>query len=281
MHEIRSLIAQGGQREIVVKKDGRADQRKAGGLSGIPITREESRKTNQRREDRHLNAIDRAVIRFRRKNIEVAVMNASSYGVMIDADIEPRIGERMTIRFEDCNPTDCHVRWVKGSRIGLEFASQTVLIAPADLHDLLISGRRVGEVAPKVELKPERAPRHNLLWKAVLHFGIESMVVRLRNISTRGAMIDSAEDLLVGTEVVLEFAGARGHAAAGKVRWCKCKQVGMSFDAPFDMRILAEAEPSDDVVSVVPRYVMPDYLTMEDEDSPWAARTYGLRPEDL
>ena len=282
MHEMRLQLLQGGHRDIVVRKAERADQRKASGLSDIPIVRQECRKTNQRREDRHLNLADRALVTFRRRNIEVSVINASSYGVMIEADIEPRVGERLRIRIEECNRTECFVRWLKGNRIGLEFADRTVLIVPPEVHEeLLVSGRRLGEFSPRYELKPDRPQRQCLLWKGVLHFGIESMIVRLRNISVEGAMLDCAEDLLPGTQVVLELAGAAGHAASGTVRWCRSAQIGISFDQPFDMRVLAEATPTDIVEPIVPRYVKPDYLTQEDENSPWAARTYGLRPEDL
>ncbi|HEV2818233.1 MAG TPA: PilZ domain-containing protein [Allosphingosinicella sp.] len=281
MHEIRSLMENGGKREIVVKK-GRGDAPKTCGLTGIAVRREEARKTNQRREDRHMNLADRAVITFRRKRLEVGVVNVSPHGVMIDSDIEPRVGERIDIRFEDCNRTLCCVRWVKGRQIGLEFASETVLIAPRHVRELIVSGRREGEQPPKLQMKPERAPRHALILRGVLHCGIESFDVRLRNISADGAMLDCSEDLLVGSPVVIELAGGGAVAVQGHVRWCRSGQIGLLFDQPFDMCLLADPTPVKPPPSAIPRYVKPDYLaTEESPDSPWAARTYGLRPEDL
>ena len=281
MNEFRSMVFKGESREIVVKKNDGRPRQKPNALSDIAVVRQETRKTNQRREDRLLNVVDRAVITFRRKHIEVDVINASSFGVMIKADIEPKVGERIHIQFQDCNRTECNVRWVKGRRIGLEFANKTVLIAPPEVQEYLISGRRGGETPPRLELKPERPQRHNLLWSGVLHIGIESMIVKLRNISSAGAMLDCAEDIPVGTTVVLEFGGSVGEAVSGKVKWCRWAQAGIGFDEPFDLRVLADARPPDPTEVVVPRYVKPDYLAMEDENSPWAARTYGLRPEDL
>jgi hypothetical protein len=279
---MRSLMQNGGHRELVVKKGDGPAARKTAGLAGIPILREEARRTNQRREDRHLNLVDGAVITFRRKRIEVEVINISSHGVMIDSDIEPRLGERVEIRFEDCNRTMCTVRWIKGRQIGLEFAAETVLIAPPDVRDYIVSGRRAGEKPPKLEIKPDRAPRQSLIWKGILHFGIESPPVRLRNISQEGAMLDCAEDVLAGTPVVLELDGAGANAVQGKVRWCRSGQIGVHFDEPFDMRILAGVAPSREPVATAARYVKPDYLGSEgDDESPWAARTYGLRPSDL
>jgi hypothetical protein len=283
MHEMRSLMQNGGHRELVVKKGhGSGAQAKTAGLTGIAIVREEARCTNQRREDRHMNLVDGAAIIFRRKRIEVEVINISSHGVMIESDIEPRLGERVEIRFEDCNRTMCSVRWVKGRQIGLEFAAETVLIAPPDVREYIVSGRRAGEKPPKLEIKPDRAPRQSLIWKAILHFGIESLPVRLRNISREGAMLDCGEDVLAGTPVVLQLDGAGANAVQGKVRWCRSGQTGVHFDEPFDMRILAGVAPSREPAVTSARYVKPDYLGSEgDEESPWAARTYGLRASDL
>ena len=283
MHEIRSLMENGGKREIVARKGpGRAGQPKGAGLTGIAIHREESRRTNQRREDRHLNLADRAVITLRRKRIEVDVLNVSQHGVMIEADIEPRVGERIQIRFEDCNQTQCSVRWIKGRQIGLEFVAGTVLIAPAQIRELIISGRRAGEHPPKLEIKPERPQRHSLILKGVLHCGIESVEVRLRNISASGAMLDCDDDLLAGTAIVLELAGGGAVAIQGRVRWCRSGQIGLLFDEAFDMRLLADGSPVKAPAPALRHYVKPDYLVSEgDPDSPWAARTYGLRPEDL
>jgi hypothetical protein len=283
MHEIRSLMQGGGNREIVVRKGGeRAAPRPTAGLAGIAVRREESRTTNQRREDRHMNLADKAVITFRRKKIAVEVVNVSSHGVMIDSDIEPRVGERVQISIEDCNQTRCAVRWIKGRHIGLEFAEETVLIAPADVQKLIVSGRRAGEQAEKIAMKPARALRHALILRGVLHCGIESHEVRLRNISANGAMLECGEDLLAGAPVVLELAGGGAVAAQARVRWCRSGQIGLLFEAPFDMCLLADSTPVKPPSSGVKHYVKPDYLGSDgDPDSPWAARTYGLRPDDL
>jgi hypothetical protein len=281
MHEIRSLMENGGHREVTFKKDPEVPQAKTAGLARIAIARQESRKTNQRREDRHLNLADRAVITFRRKRIEVSVVNVSPHGVMIDSDIEPRVGERIEIRFEDCNRTLCCVRWMRGRHIGLEFASETVLIASPQVRELIVCGRRAGEEPPKLEIRAERPPRQKLVWKAVLYHGVEANEVYLRNISANGAMLDCSDDLLAGTAVVLEVTGT-GANPEGRVRWCRSGQIGVLFDQPFDMRVLAEAKAPSQPKDQIRRYVRPDYLASEGSpDSPWSARTVGLRPEDL
>jgi hypothetical protein len=284
MHELRKLIENGGEHsDIVVRKTSpNSAHRKAGGLGAIAIPRQECRRTNQRRDGRHASLINEAVITFRRKRHIVPVVNVSSHGVMIRSDIEPRLGERMDIQFEECNRTTCYVRWMKSGQIGIEFASETVLIMPPPAANLAPGGRRAGEQPPRVEVKRERPDRHSLLLRGALHVGIESVEVRLRNISAAGAMLDCAEDFLVGTPVVLELAGGGALAVAGCIRWCLSGQIGVLFDAPFDMQLLAEGGTAKHARTSLPNYVKPDYLTSEGEDdSPWAARTYGLRPQDL
>src|SRR5689334_1360227 len=136
MHEIRTQVEKGVKRELFARKAA-AERKRPAGLAAIPIVRQESRRHNQRREDRHLNLVERATVLFRRKRFEVDVVNVSAHGVMIEADLEPRVGERMEIRFEDCNRTLCYVRWVRGRQIGIEFTAETVLIAPADIRELI------------------------------------------------------------------------------------------------------------------------------------------------
>ncbi len=277
MHEIRSQIETGAKPELVVRKE-RGEPRRSAGLAAIPIVRQEARRHNQRREDRHVNLANKADIVFRRKRYEVEVVNVSSHGVMIEADIEPRVGERIEIRFEDCNRTLCYVRWVKGRKIGLEFTAETVLIAPADVRELIVSGRRAGEQPPKLEIRAERPHRQKLMLRGMLHCGLGSLEVKLRNVSAAGAMVDCDEDLLVGSPVVIELAGGGAVAVEARVRWCQSGQIGLVFDRPFDMRLLAEPPK----VSAIAHYVKPDYLASDgQEDSPWSARTIGLRPEDL
>lgn len=280
MHEVRKLIENGPQCEdIVVKKAHRAEH-KVAGLTAIAIPRQEARRTNQRRDGRHSNLVNEAVITFRRKRLHVPVINVSSHGVMIRSDIQPRVGERLDIQFSDCNRTICYVRWLKGGQIGIEFAAQTILIAPPDAGDLVPGGRRQGEQPPRIELKADRPDRHKMMLKGFLHVGIESFEVRLRNISAKGAMLDCAEDFLIGTPVVLELSGGGALAVQGGIRWCQAGQLGVLFDQPFDMQLLADGGGAKECE--MPRYVKPDYLTSEgSDDSPWAARTYGLRPEDL
>lgn len=94
---------------------------------GDLIPRMQRRIIDQRCEARHSGLIDRAIIVFRDQDVIVPVINISSRGTMVEADITPRIGETMVVRFDDCSPILAFVRWVKDGRIGLNFGHEIVL----------------------------------------------------------------------------------------------------------------------------------------------------------
>ncbi|HZF95288.1 MAG TPA: PilZ domain-containing protein [Allosphingosinicella sp.] len=246
-------------------------------LTALAIVRTETRTSNQRGEDRHLNLAERAEVRFRKRSYDVAVVNVSRHGAMIEAPIEPRIGERMQIRFEGLNRTDCTVRWIRGGRMGLEFAQETVVIAPAAVKELIVAGRREGERPALAHDRHQREPRQSLLWKAVLHWDHGTFKVRIRNISAEGAMLEGAGELPPESGIVLDLGD--GGTVSGHVRWARSGQFGVRFDTRFDMRrLVRQAEPQE----AVPAMMKPAYLESElQADSPWAAAWDRFTPGDL
>ena len=276
MHELRSMVASGGGRPSLLAK--RAPRRKAEddgpSLSGLTIPRTEARSSNQRREDRHPGIVERAELTFRRRKYDVAVINVSRNGAQVEAALDPRIGERLEIRFEGCNRTLCFVRWVRGDRVGIEFARETMVLAPTQKAPS-VAGRRDGEQPPE-PAKASRAARQSLLWKAVLHWDHGTAQVRVRNISAEGAMLESKSELTPGTAMVLDLGD--GGTPMGTVRWSRGGHVGIRFDAPFDLARLARQPAAPEA----PELVKPQYLESELEpDSPWAAAWDKFTPEDI
>lgn len=276
MNEVRAIVAGGARGPLLAARSG-PKRREADepSLAGTMIPRSETRTSNQRREDRHLNVVDRAELRFRGRRLDVAVVNVSRHGAMIEAStIEPRIGERMQMRFEGSKPTDCIVRWLRNGRVGLEFSQETAIQPTAAVKEPVVSGRRAGE---RQAAKSERPPRQSLLWKAVLHWDHGTSPVRLRNISAAGAMLEGPEELAQGTGVVLDL--GEGGIAPGTVRWSRSGQLGIRFDTRFDLRALARPEQP---AGTSPALLKPRYLESElHPDSPWAAAWDRLDPEDL
>lgn len=121
MHDLRTAILKGDVASAparVAREKGR--RRGEQSLVDIPIPREERRKTDQRREDRFPDVVDRATLVFRRKKLLVRVVNVSGSGVMIESDISPRIGESVGLEFENFDRLEAVVRWIRRGRIGLD-----------------------------------------------------------------------------------------------------------------------------------------------------------------
>jgi hypothetical protein len=234
----------------VAAKKKKAGDASRGSLTAIAVKREESRLTNQRREERHRDIFEDATILFRRRKIAVPVINASSGGVMIEAEIEPRIGEKMQIQFAECNRTPCVVRWVRGNRIGLEFNQETTIIGAAGIQDFIIRKLRGdAEAPPEPEsgTKADRSTRHTLIWIGTVHFEHQSMPVRLRNISVDGAMLETEHPFRVGAEVLLDLEEAG--TAFARVRWAKGGQIGVKFDQKFNLKNLMDCKSSTTTVA--------------------------------
>jgi hypothetical protein len=130
MHELRSAVLSGEKpRETPVVSREKCRRRvpdSAGSLIGIEIPREEQRQTNQRREDRFLGIVDRATLVFRRKKSLVRVVNVSPSGLMIDSNITPNIGEKLTVVFDGHEELKGVVRWVRQGRIGLDVGDGSI-----------------------------------------------------------------------------------------------------------------------------------------------------------
>jgi hypothetical protein len=288
MGEVRATVGNGERQPVATRSAKQKQGTAEASHGGRAIPRTEARTCNQRREERYLHVSEDAQVKFRNRNHKVRVSNVSNNGAMIEADFAPRIGERIQISFEGCIGTDCVVRWVRNRSIGLEFFHETVIVAPAKVRDLVISGRRAGEAgapapapAPAADNDPERVdrePRQSLLWGAMLHWARGSQGVRLRNISTEGAMLEGSEDLADDTGVVLDL--GEGGAVSGRVRWSRAGQIGVRFDERYDLHKLARTGSSAPVPS--PEMLKPDYLGNElDPASPWAGRWQTFDPKDL
>ncbi len=261
------------------KQNGRVSL--TGSLTRVAIPRGETRTTNQRAEDRHRGIVGETLLWFRRRKHVVPVVNVSSRGAMIEADIDPRIGESLDILFTDENKTRCAVRWIREGRIGIEFLNEMILWENAEQGPVF---RYEGQAKAKATPQPEahnftdREVRQRLLRSGTLYWSGISIPVRLRNISAGGARIESERELCSGAEVELDLGEAGFHVA--EVRWSNDGQIGLRFAGDFDLDTLAPASvqshgPSPDVLK-------PAYLETElRPDSPWAARFERLSMTDL
>jgi diguanylate cyclase (GGDEF)-like protein len=82
-----------------------------------------------------------------------------------------------------------------------------------------------------------RPPRQGLLKVASLQWNGMNIGVRVRNISTGGALLEGDRVLPPGSQVQLDLPGCGSLGA--EVRWAESKRMGIQFEQEFDLRRLA------------------------------------------
>lgn len=245
---------------------------KAHALDTVAVSRESRQRANSRGEDRHRLAKERARVTHDGRDHEVELVNLSGGGAMIGATFVPRLWDRVELHLGNHGTIECAVCWIRDGRVGLEFAQETRLDWPSDQVATVL--RHVIErTFPQIAF-PERevaesetaqqherftdenraAARHPLIWNAKLHHNYQSSDVRIRNISGSGAMIETSDQVVVGSEPLLELSDAVSLSAT--VEWAVGDQVGLRFHTEFNLDLLARTRPTVAPVEWTP----PSYL---------------------
>lgn len=281
-NSFRADVLSIGQRPspLVSEKTPKVDPR-AAGLDAVGLPRSETRRGNHRDEDRHRLSGHTAQLRYRGKKHVVELINVSGGGAMIRADFTPRLWDLVELHLGEGAAIECAVRWLREDRVGLEFAHETRIECDPEQRDALLleiirrSFPDLAEPAAKAEAPAPAAAqsggaehrdaiRHPLIWRGVIHSAHDSQPVRLRNISSGGALVHVVSPCEPGAEVVLDLAGAGRQAAS--VTWVQGDQVGLRFDQPFDLESLVETRPE----IMAQEWVRPSYLDPSSEsDSAW------------
>jgi len=250
---------------------------KADTLDSIPVERDETRRGNTRTDDRHRLPDEQVEVRYAGTTTAVKLINLSGGGAMVSGDFQPKLWDRVELHLGEDGVIDCAVRWLKGDRVGLEFAHETRLDCSvgeqaALLRDVIarsfpdVEFEVIEGLAEQNDVAEEarRERRHPLIWSGIVHHDYQSNPVRLRNISTTGALLECQTPLRVGAEPLLDL-GEAGQVFA-TVAWAVGDQAGLKFQKPFELSQLAKAKP--DLAPV--RWDRPAYLQPGPAaDSPW------------
>jgi hypothetical protein len=291
MNSIREQIFGGERAErrslLGAKRKKGADA--SSGLTSVAIPREETRTSDSREGDRHRLNGEQVTVKHGRKNHNVELVNLSGGGAMVAGELTPNLWDRVELKLRDGASLECVVRWIKGGRVGLEFAHETHIDCdPTERAELLrrVIARSFPETSVEVsapaapEPKPEPAAeapkaeegrgdfRHPLIWSGQIHYDFDSTPVRLRNISKNGALIECATPLPVGAEPLLDL-GDAGSVFA-RVSWAVGDQVGLEFQTEFDLSDLVKSRP--DLVPVnwqAPNYLKGPSATAAPKEDPW------------
>ena len=272
------------------------------GLGSVPVARDAVRNVNHRDDDRHRLQAEEASLKVGRKAHQVELINLSGGGAMIRTSVSLDMWQKVHLGLGDCAAVECAVRWIKGDRVGLEFAHETQIggddaARAAMLLDVL--KRSFPESAVPARAKSVEAParaaapvegatgaqrrvelRHPLIWWGEIHYSHNSSRVRLRNISESGALVDSDVAYAPDAEVLLDLGGAGQHFAV--VTWSRGDQVGLKFVNRFDIALLAKVKPE----VATHQWARPAYLktgreTAEDVAGGWNSAGLDVLREDL
>lgn len=257
-------------------------------FSDLTIPRDSARQSHHRDEDRHRLASEQVAIAHDGAVQRVSLINLSGGGAMIEGATGLRLWDRVELHLGDCGPVEAAVRWIKSDRIGLEFAHETRIetgteelatmlqaVLDRSFADVVLAASQAVEPADAGDPEPvkaareehERELRHPLIWSGTIHFNHDSTPVRLRNISSGGALIEGGATCPVGAELLLDLGG--GGTIFATVHWARGDTVGLKFHTAFDLAQLAAARP--EITSA--RWVAPDYLrTDRSAMSPWASQ---------
>lgn len=279
MHDIRSSFVpgEGVRKALVANKKKRDEGERGGSLKAIPIARTQSRVSDHRREDRNYEFGEEAVVTHRRRKHPAKLINVSRSGAMVTADLDARIGSAVELKVDDCNRIRGIVRWIREDRFGIEFDEQTDIVTSGRNRAAIVAAHSAPAGEKQRSMMP-RSARHGLVWSGTLYWTFEAFNVRIRNISSGGALLDCERPLPEGAPIRLNLSDAG--TIAGEVRWSQGGQVGLKFDLPFDVRLLVDAQPVKQ--ERADRMVKPAYLQTDGQaDSPWAGRWDKVRPEDF
>lgn len=285
----------GGAAEQPILQAKKPKGAKADTLHSVSVPREVRRANNGRGEDRHRLSNERARIIHNGNPIEVELVNLSGGGAMVAGDFEPMLWDHVDLHLGNHGTIECVVRWIREGRIGLEFAHETRLDGPSDQIAIVL--RHVIErTFPhiKFEQKQTKTPkseprdpnpddnrggrRHPLIWTGTLYHDYQTSKIRVRNISSTGAMIESETPVRAGAQPLLELSETVSLSAT--VEWSVGDQAGLRFHEPFDLSMLAEGKPT----VVEERWTPPAYLDVvkaQLEEDHWDRLTLNELRQEL
>lgn len=286
MNSIRSQIFGGEQlerRSLIGSKRPRGA--KADALQSVAIAREEKRTNDTRNADRHRLVDETVRLGHGGRTLDAELINLSGGGAMVRADFAPKLWDRVDLHLGENGTVECAVRWLRDDRVGLEFAHETRIdcspternavlnaVLARNFPDLVIKGSASPQ-ADRDDSGDESAhrrtdPRHPLIWSGLIHYNHDSTPVRLRNISTKGALIDCETSLPVGAALLLDLGDEL--TIFGKVAWSVGDQAGLIFDQLLDLKQLARSKP--DVAPTAwkpPAYLRDESTTGSAWDDKW------------
>jgi diguanylate cyclase (GGDEF)-like protein len=99
-----------------------------------------------------------------------------------------------------------------------------------------------------------REPRQRLMRRAVTCIEDQTVEIRLRNISSMGALAECSVPVSPGTDLTIDIVGVG--PVRGVVRWAQSGKFGVQFERQFDLgRLAPKKDPNTQVTMLRPHYI--------------------------
>lgn len=169
--------------------------------------------TDRRSDQRYMSVLQAGKIITDTFQELCLIRNISSCGVMAEIFAPLEIEAPVRIELKVGATVRGTVRWIKDSRVGVEFDQMV------DVHELLAP--HSGRMAP-------RAPRLSIDSKAQITIGEQQEKLQVIDISQGGMKVEAAPFLESGLDMVVEIDGLPVRASV--VRWVDQQYSGISFN---------------------------------------------------
>lgn len=156
------------------------------------------------------------------------VLNISETGMMLRLTFAAQAGDRIEVETRGLAPCEATVRWVNGSKAGIEFDDRqdiTVVLSP-ETHDGIVA----------------RTPRFDVALKVRISFPGHGFFGDVVNISPGGAKLATTEQVEIGQigQIGQIFLPGRDLGIYGTVRWARDGQFGFQFSSALPLSMLHE-----------------------------------------
>lgn len=159
--------------------------------------------------------------------------------------------------------------------LGCSLVQGNIYGKPMSGDEALQLASRTTSVAPD-GFQRAREERRRIIRGAVVSCNGETMGARLRNISSRGALLECPRELPVGAEVQLDLAA--GVFLEATVTWTTGSHSGVLFAKPFNLKLLSHHKRA----AIAPVNFTPNFLTSDEGPmSSHQRRKQALQVKDL
>lgn len=178
---------------------------------------------DRRSGDRQLMVLQLGILVSGTEHVPGLILDVGRGGLRFRSFKRPNMGSALRITLKGFGSVPCRLAWQRDDLLGLSFLKP---LQQDELEKLLTT------------LASTRSPRLKTDLKVMMRSGAKTHVVRLLNISPRGAGLELGEIELQYSSIHLRLPGTKG--VDGQVRWMRDGRVGVAFNDALNLRQLAE-----------------------------------------